>query len=72
LVWHTGADNHGLATILDRFPAEKLTVLVMTNNTGTTDSTATLLIEGKVTTFPATAARKLVEQIENLYFGRAP
>ena len=70
MVWHTGADNHGLATVRGRFPAEKLRVLVMTNNTGATESTATLLIEGKVTTFPANAARKLVEQLERLYFAR--
>ena len=73
LIWHTGGGGpEGFAAIFDRFPEEELTVLVMTNNTGLTDSTATLMIEGKATTFPANAARKLVEQIEKLYFGREP
>ena len=73
LIWHTGGGGpEGFATIFDRFPEEELTVVAMTNNTGPTDSNATLLIEGKTTTFPANAARKLVEQVERLYFGRAP
>jgi CubicO group peptidase (beta-lactamase class C family) len=73
LIWHTGAgDGMGFAAIFDRFPDDDLTVVVMTNTIGPTDATATLQIEGKVTTFPANAARKLVEQIEPLYFGRSP
>jgi hypothetical protein len=44
----------------------------MTNNVSSIDSTATLLIEGKVTTFPANAARNLVERVERLYFGTSP
>jgi CubicO group peptidase (beta-lactamase class C family) len=73
LVWHTGNFGPaGFAAIFDRFPEEKLAFIVMTNATGSTGSTATLLIEGKKTTFPANAARKLVEEIERLYFGRPP
>jgi CubicO group peptidase (beta-lactamase class C family) len=71
LIWHTG-NGSSHAAIFDRFPDDDLTVVVMTNNTSPTKSTATLLIEGKVTTFPANAARKVVEAVERLYFGRAP
>ena len=73
LIWHTGNDEPaGFAAIFDRFPEEGLTVVAMTNNTGITGSTATLFIEGKVQTFPANAMRKAVEEVERLYFGRAP
>ena len=73
LVWHTGSYYvAGFASIFDRFPEEGLAVIVMTNNSGLTDSTATLTIEGQPVTFPANAARKLVEQVEKLYFGRDP
>jgi D-alanyl-D-alanine carboxypeptidase len=74
LLWHTGADpNAGYASIEDEFPNENLIVIVLTNNTGLTKSHATLTIEGKPATFPANAARELVEEIENLYFtGGAP
>jgi CubicO group peptidase (beta-lactamase class C family) len=73
LVWHTGSYYvAGYASIFDRFPEEGLAVIVMTNNSGLTDSTATLTIEGQPVTFPANAARKLVEQVEKLYFGRDP
>jgi hypothetical protein len=44
----------------------------MTNNAGLVDYMATLVVEGKPVTFPANAARKLVEEVERLYFGRAP
>jgi D-alanyl-D-alanine carboxypeptidase len=71
LVWHTGL-LPGFGAILDRFPEEQLTVVAMTNNTGPTGSTATLVIEGKETTFQANASRKLVEEVERLYFGGAP
>ena len=54
------------------FLEEQLTVVVMTNNTGPTGSVATLQIEGKETTFAANAARKLVEEVEKLYFDRDP
>jgi hypothetical protein len=40
----------------------------LTNNLGLINYKATLVIEGKETTFQANAARKLVEQIESLYF----
>jgi D-alanyl-D-alanine carboxypeptidase len=71
LVWHTGSfDPAGFASILDRFPNEKLTFIVLTNALSKTDTTATLVIEGKETTFPADAARKLLEAVETLYFGR--
>ena len=73
LIWHTGNDEPaGFAAIFDRFPEEQLTVIAMTNNTGVTGSTATLLIEGKMQTFPANAMRKAVEEVERLYFGRDP
>ena len=72
LIYHTGNDGAGHASIFDRFPEEQLTVVVMTNNTGVTDSTATLMIDGKPLTFQANAARKVVEEVERLYFGRAP
>jgi D-alanyl-D-alanine carboxypeptidase len=71
LIWHTGL-MPGFAAVLDRFPEEQLTVVAMTNNTGLIEYRATLMIEGKETTFQANAARKLVEQVERLYFGRAP
>ena len=71
LIWHTGA-SLGFAAIFDRFPVEQLTVIAMTNNSAPTGSTATLVIEGKETTFQANASRKLVEEVERLYFGRAP
>jgi hypothetical protein len=71
LIWHTG-NGFTHAAIFDRFPDDDLTVLVMTNNTSPTAATATLLIEGKATTFPANAARKLLDQVEQLYFDRAP
>jgi CubicO group peptidase (beta-lactamase class C family) len=71
LIWHTG-NGSGHAAIFDYFPDDDVTVVMMTNNTSSTDAEATLLIEGKVTTFPANAARKLVEEVERLYFGRAP
>jgi hypothetical protein len=51
---------------------EQLTVVAMTNNSAPTGPTATLVIEGKETTFQANASRKLVEEVERLYFGRAP
>ena len=47
-------------------------VVAMTNNTGPTDYRATLVIEGKETTFQANASRRLVEEVERLYFGRDP
>lgn len=73
LVWHTGNDSDaGFASIFDRFPDDQLTVIAMTNNTGVTGSTATLLVEGKVQTFPANGMRKVVEEVERLYFGTAP
>ena len=71
LIWHTGL-LAGFGAILDRFPEEQLTVVAMTNNTRPTGSTATLVIEGKETTFQANASRKLVEEVERLYFGRDP
>jgi CubicO group peptidase (beta-lactamase class C family) len=71
LIWHTGAGSD-FAAIFDRFPEDDVTVIVMTNNVSPTASTATLQIEGKPATFPANAARKLVEQVERLYFGREP
>lgn len=71
LIWHTGL-LPGFGAILDRFPEELLTVVAMTNDTAPTGSTATLVIEGKETTFQANASRKLVEEVERLYFGRAP
>jgi CubicO group peptidase (beta-lactamase class C family) len=73
LVWHTGAFGPGgFASVFDRFPEEKLAFIVMANATGPTGSTATLVIEGKEITFPANAARKVIEEVERLYFGRAP
>jgi D-alanyl-D-alanine carboxypeptidase len=73
LIWHTGNDlSAGFAAFIDRFPDEHLTVVVMTNNVGLTASTATLVIGGKETTYPASAARKLVEQVERFYFGKTP
>lgn len=69
LIWHTGAyPTAGHASLLDSFPQEHLTVVALTNNTGLTDATATLTIGGKLTTFPANATRKLVEDVESLYF----
>ncbi len=69
LRWHTGNDpSASFASIVDDFPAEDLTVIALTNNTGVTDATSTLTIDGKQSKFPATAARKAVDQIESLYF----
>jgi len=73
LVWHTGNDNRaGFASIFDYFPEEGLTVVALTNNVGLTNFMATLTVEGKPMTFPATAARKAVEQVERLYFMDKP
>ncbi|MDE2477029.1 MAG: beta-lactamase family protein [Alphaproteobacteria bacterium] len=72
LIWHTGNSPDGFASIFDRFPDDELTVVAMTNAESPTHSKATLLIEGKVQTFPANAMRKAVEQVERLYFGREP
>ena len=74
LLWHTGADfSAGYATIEDEFPDDNLVVIVLSNNTGLTKSHATLTIEGKPVTFPANAARELVEEVEGLYFeGKKP
>jgi D-alanyl-D-alanine carboxypeptidase len=71
LIWHTGT-MLGFAAILDRFPEEQLTVVAMTNNSAPIEYRATLVIEGKEATFQANASRKLVEEVERLYFGRAP
>jgi CubicO group peptidase (beta-lactamase class C family) len=71
LIWHTG-NGWNLTTIFDRFPVEQLTIVSMSNDGTPTASTATLLIDGKVQTFPANAMRKLVEHVERLYFGREP
>jgi CubicO group peptidase (beta-lactamase class C family) len=71
LIWHTGNDGT-FAAVFDRFPEDDVTLVLMTNNASPTGSTATLLIEGKMTTFPANAARKVIEEVERLYFGRAP
>jgi D-alanyl-D-alanine carboxypeptidase len=69
LVWHTGSFGQaGFASVLDRFPDEKTTFIVLSNALATTGSTATLVIEGKETTFPAIAARKLLDVVEALYF----
>jgi CubicO group peptidase (beta-lactamase class C family) len=73
LIWHTG--NYyvaGFAAIFDRFPDDGITAVVMTNNTGLTNETATMMIGGQLTTFQANAARKLLERVEQLYFGRKP
>ena len=74
LIWHTGSGGPtgGFGSIYDRFPEEELTVIAMTNNSGLIDFQATLVVDGKPLTFPANAARKLVEEVERLYFGRAP
>jgi len=73
MIWHTGNDDvAAFAAIFDRFPEEQLSVIAMTNNTGITGSTATLVIEGKPLTFPATAMRKAVEAVDRLYFGSDP
>jgi len=73
LRWHTGSDSSAaFASIVDSFPDEGLTVVALTNNTGLTHSTATLVVGGKSTTFPATAAREVVEQVESLYFTGKP
>jgi hypothetical protein len=73
LIWHTGNDTAGgFASIFDRFPKDALTVIATTNNTGVTGSKATLLVERKVQTFPADAMRKVVGQVERLYFGWNP
>ena len=73
LIWHTGNNPAaGFASIFDRFPGDALTVIAMTNAEGRSDSKVTLLIEGKVQTFPAGPMRKAVEEVERLYFGREP
>lgn len=71
LIWHTGNGNN-FTSIFDRFQVEQLTVIAMSNVNVPTGQTATLLIEGKMQTFPANAMRKLVENLERLYFGRDP
>jgi CubicO group peptidase (beta-lactamase class C family) len=69
LVWHTGNDQAaGFAAITDYFPGDEVAVIALSNNTGLTSATATLVIAGKPVTFPATAMRELVEGAEHLYF----
>jgi CubicO group peptidase (beta-lactamase class C family) len=74
LIWHTGnaGPRGGFAAIYDLYPAENLTVVVFTNNPSVIDYKATLVVGGQPLTFEANAARKLVEQVERLYFGREP
>jgi CubicO group peptidase (beta-lactamase class C family) len=69
LIWHSGNyESAGTASILDYFPEEGLTVIVLTNNTGLTPFMATLVVGGQVITFPANAARKLIDEVEKLYY----
>jgi len=68
LIWHTG-NGDNFTAIFDRFPVEQLTLVGMSNVNVPTGQTATLLIEGRMQTFPANAMRKLVEKVERLYFG---
>jgi len=69
LIWHTGAyPTAGFVSLLDSFPDDGVTVIALSNNSGLTDASATLTIGGKPTTFPANATRKLVDEIEGLYF----
>jgi CubicO group peptidase (beta-lactamase class C family) len=73
LIWHSGNYvSAGTAAVIEYFPEEQLTVIVLTNNTGLTNAMATLLVGTQQVTFPANAARKLLEEVERLYFDRAP
>lgn len=74
LIWHTGnAGPHGgFAAIFNRFPEDHVTVVVLTNNPSLIDYTATMTVGGQPLTFQGNAARKVTDQVEQLYFGRAP
>jgi hypothetical protein len=47
-------------------------VVVLTNNPSLIDYTATMTVGGQPLTFQGNAARKVTDQVEQLYFGRAP
>jgi D-alanyl-D-alanine carboxypeptidase len=74
LIWHTGnaGPRGGFAAIFDRFPEDNLTVVVLTNNPSLIDYMATTIVGGQPLTFQGNAARKVTDQVEHLYFGRAP
>ena len=74
LIWHTGnaGPRGGFAAIFDRFAEDHLTVVVLTNNPSFIDYNATMVVGGQPLTFQANAARKVTDQVEQLYFGRAP
>ena len=74
LIWHTGnaGPRGGFAAIFNRFPEDNVTVVVLTNNPSLIDYTATMTVGGQPLTFQGNAARKVTDQVEQLYFGRAP
>ncbi|HZO55343.1 MAG TPA: serine hydrolase domain-containing protein [Bryobacteraceae bacterium] len=71
MFWNAGnLTPAGFASVLDYFPDDDVTAVVLTNNTGLTQSKATLAVgDGREVEIGAYAARKLLEQIEQLYFG---
>jgi len=69
LIWHTGSDGQaGYSSVVDIFPHERVTVIALTNNTGLSHGKATLTIDGKPVTIPASPMREAVDQIEKMYF----
>jgi D-alanyl-D-alanine carboxypeptidase len=69
VIWHTGNDGHaGYSSIVEIFPDDQVTVIALANNTGLSHGKATLTIDGKPVTIPASPAREVVEQIERTYF----
>jgi CubicO group peptidase (beta-lactamase class C family) len=71
LIWHSG-NIPGFASVLDQFPEEELIVIVLTNNTGLTGTLTTLTVGRQEVRFVANAARKLIDEVEKLYFEGPP
>jgi CubicO group peptidase (beta-lactamase class C family) len=73
LIWHTGLDSPaGYASIVDMFPDDHVTVIALTNNTGLSHGTASLTIDGKDVTIPASPVREVVDNVERMYFDAFP
>ena len=69
VIWHTGSDGHaGYSSVVEVFPDDQVTVIALANSTGLSHGKATLTIDRKPVTIPASTVREVVEQIETMYF----
>jgi CubicO group peptidase (beta-lactamase class C family) len=69
VIWHTGNDGHaGYSSIVETFPDDQVAVIALANNTGLSHGKATLTLDGKPVTIPASPVREVVEKIERMYF----